>query len=165
MKYYLAYGSNLSVAQMLRRCPDAVYVGTAVLKGYRLLFRGSQTGSYLTIEKRKGRKVPVLVWRVSEQDESALDIYEGFPRFYRKETMSVELMNLADGAPIGMVDAFVYIMDENRPLGRPTNGYYEVCLEGYSRFGFDPAILMRARRESSPKEKIDFHDGNWVQIR
>lgn len=30
-KYYLAYGSNLSVAQMAQRCPDAVYVGTAVL--------------------------------------------------------------------------------------------------------------------------------------
>ena len=41
-KYYLAYGSNLSVAQMAQRCPDAVYVGTAVLTDYRLLFKGSQ---------------------------------------------------------------------------------------------------------------------------
>lgn len=36
-KYYLAYGSNLSMAQMAQRCPDAVYVGTAELKDYRLL--------------------------------------------------------------------------------------------------------------------------------
>ena len=67
--YYLSYGSNTSVRQMLERCPDAIYVGTAELKGWRLLFKGSQSGSYLTIEKKKGRKVPVLVWKVSKRDE------------------------------------------------------------------------------------------------
>ena len=35
--YYLAYGSNLNVEQMKKRCPDAVVVGTAVLDGYRLM--------------------------------------------------------------------------------------------------------------------------------
>ena len=49
MKYYLAYGSNLSVRQMLHRCPDAVYVGTAEIPDYQLLFKGSKTGNYLTI--------------------------------------------------------------------------------------------------------------------
>ena len=58
MKFYLAYGSNLSVRQMLQRCPGAVYVGTAKLKGWRLLFRKSQSGNYLTIEQRKRRTVP-----------------------------------------------------------------------------------------------------------
>ena len=91
MKYYLAYGSNLSVEQMLQRCPQAIYVGTSEIKGYRLLFRGSLTGSYLTIEPEKNRKVPVLIWRVSDQDEEALDLYEGFPCFYRKEEMRVEV--------------------------------------------------------------------------
>lgn len=51
-KYYLAYGSNLSVAQMAQRCPDAVYVGTAVLTDYQLLFKGSQSGNYLTVEPK-----------------------------------------------------------------------------------------------------------------
>ena len=32
MKYYLAYGSNLSVGQMLDRCPDAIYVGTSEIR-------------------------------------------------------------------------------------------------------------------------------------
>ncbi len=153
MRFYLAYGSNLSVEQMLRRCPDAVYVGTAAIPGFRLLFRGSQTGSYLTIEPKKGRSVPVLVWKVSEADESALDVYEGFPRFYRKEEMDVEMHSLADGAAIGAVTAFVYVMDETRPLGRPSSLYYRICEEGYERFGFDPAILRRAYRESAGLKK------------
>ena len=88
-KYYLAYGSNLSVAQMAQRCPDAVYVGTAELKDYQLLFKGSQTGSYLTVEPKKGSSVPVLVWRISELDERSLDRYEGYPAFYYKKMLKV----------------------------------------------------------------------------
>ena len=148
MKYYLAYGSNLSVEQMIHRCPHATYVGTGEIKGYRLLFRGSKTGSYLTIEKKRGRKVPVVVWRVSEKDEEALDRYEGYPRFYTKEEMQVTVKNLIDGATIGTVTAFVYRMDESRPLGRPSLFYLNICEEGYRRFGFDLRILDRAVQES-----------------
>ena len=53
------------MAQMAQRCPDAVYVGTAELKDYQLLFKGSQSGSYLTVEPKKGSMVPFLVWRIS----------------------------------------------------------------------------------------------------
>ena len=151
--FYLAYGSNLSVRQMLERCPDAIYVGTAELKGWQLLFKGSQSGSYLTIEKKKGRKVPVLVWKVSKRDEKKLDAYEGAPRFYQKEEMEVELHNLADGAPIGTVKAFIYIMDENRKIGQPDDWYYYTCEEGYLRFGFDTAILKIAYEESTGKKR------------
>ena len=52
-KYYLAYGSNLNVHQMKYRCPTARIVGTAVIRDYELLYKGSKTGSYLTIEKKK----------------------------------------------------------------------------------------------------------------
>ena len=57
-KYYIAYGSNLNVQQMKFRCPGAKVVGISVIKGYELLYKGSNTGSYLTIEKRKGGIVP-----------------------------------------------------------------------------------------------------------
>lgn len=160
MKYYLAYGSNLSVAQMLRRCPDAVYVGTAVLKGMQLLFKGS--GSYLTIESKRGRKVPVLVWKVSDADEKALDVYEGFPRFYRKEKVVVEVQSLTDGAVMDEVEAFVYIMDEGRPLGRPSENYYAVCAEGYRRFGFNQRILQKAYRESTGEKHRSLGSMAWM---
>ena len=50
-RYYIAYGSNLNVPQMQMRCPHATILGTAALKGWELLFKGSKTGSYLTIEE------------------------------------------------------------------------------------------------------------------
>lgn len=68
-RYYIAYGSNLNVRQMRMRCPTARRIGTSELKGYELLFKGSKTGSYLTVEKRPGSSVPVGVWEVSSSDE------------------------------------------------------------------------------------------------
>ena len=150
-KYYLAYGSNLSMAQMAGRCPDAVYVGTAEIADYQLLFKGSQTGSYLTVEPKTGKKVPVLVWRISDRDERNLDRYEGCPEFYYKREITVEMKSLTDGIPLGKIDALIYIMHEERSLGCPTLRYYEVCLEGYIRFGFPRGILEQALKDSVGK--------------
>lgn len=83
-RYYIAYGSNLNIRQMRMRCPSARIIGTAVIQDHELLFKGSQTGSYLTIEPKVGVSVPVAVWSVEAEDEAALDRYEGFPAFYYK---------------------------------------------------------------------------------
>lgn len=155
-KYYLAYGSNLSMRQMAFRCPDAVYVGTAEIADYQLLFKGSLTGSYLTIEKKKGSTVPVLVWQISARDEKYLDRYEGCPTFYYKKKMKVSMNSLIDGHELGEVEAIVYIMHEERQLGCPSSYYYEVCSEGYRRFGFDKRILKKALIDSAGKRKANF---------
>ena len=75
-KYYIAYGSNLSVEQMAQRCPDARIVGQAVLEDWELAFHGCAT-----ILPNKGKNTPVLVWEISAGDEKNLDIYEGFPHY------------------------------------------------------------------------------------
>lgn len=136
------------MAQMAERCPDAVYVGTAEIPDYRLLFKGSQTGSYLTVEPKRGRIVPVLVWEISKTDELRLDRYEGCPKFYYKKEMRVSVHSILDGSRLGDVDALIYIMHEERPFGCPTYHYYDVCLEGYRRFGFDCRILEKALTDS-----------------
>ena len=84
-KYYIAYGSNLNIQQMETRCSDAQIVGTAELTGWRLMFKGSKSGNYLTIERAEGHIVPVAVWAISEDDERNLDMYEGYPIFYYKK--------------------------------------------------------------------------------
>ena len=90
-KFYLAYGSNLNVEQMQFRCPDARIVGIAEIPNYQLLFKGSKTGSYLTIEPKQGCTVPAAVWSVSERDELALDRYEGCPHFTTKRNWNFPL--------------------------------------------------------------------------
>ena len=48
-KLYVAYGSNLNLEQMARRCPKAKVVGIGNLKDYQLTFR-----RVATIEPEKG---------------------------------------------------------------------------------------------------------------
>ena len=90
-KLYIAYGSNMDIRQMSFRCPTAKLIGTSEVEGYRLLFKGSQTGAYATIEKADGYKVPVIVWEIGETDERNLDRYEGFPTFYYKKDLTVSV--------------------------------------------------------------------------
>ena len=142
-RYYLAYGSNLNIAQMQFRCPDAVVAGTAVIPDYELLFKGSLTGAYLTIEPKQGAQVPVGVWEVSLVDEFRLDRYEGFPNFYYKKEIRIPVADIRTGKT-KLHDAFVYIMHEDRKLGTPTSFYMRTCLEGYKDFNFDPDFLLAA---------------------
>lgn len=147
-QYYLAYGSNLSMAQMAQRCPDAYYVGTAWLENYQLLFRGNQRGYYLTAEPKAGSRVPLLVWKISSQDEKYLDEYEDYPELYEKKRISVSLRSLLDGSSSGEIEGLIYTMYPSFSLGCPTASYYATCEEGYKRFGFDLGILSKALADS-----------------
>lgn len=142
-RYYIAYGSNLNVPQMRMRCPHASILGTATLKGWKLLFKGSKTGSYLTIEQSENGSVPVVIWDVTEKDEKALDRYEGFPTFYYKKEIKVRYKGIRTGHR-RTVTAFAYIMHEERPIGIPNGFYMRTCLEGYDTFGFDRNVLLDA---------------------
>lgn len=142
-RYYLAYGSNLNMEQMRFRCPGAVPLGTAEIKDYRLLFKGSRSGSYLTIEKADGYTVPVGVWVVTAADEARLDRYEGYPAFYYKTEVDITYTGLVS-KKARKVKAFVYIMHEDRLFGIPSFRYVDTCRQGYADFGFDEDILADA---------------------
>lgn len=146
-KLYIAYGSNLNIPRMKWRCPGAEIVGTSAIEGYRLLYKGSKSGSYLTIEPCDGGSVPVAVWAVSEANERALDRYEGYPDFYYKKEMTLPVRDTASGK-VRRCRVFVYIMHEDRPLGLPSMGYVETCMAGYKAFGFDTELLEEALRVS-----------------
>ena len=146
-RYYIAYGSNLSIEQMKVRTPDAVIAGTGTLKNWRLLFR-----QFATIKKCKGYSVPVLVWKISAQDEKRLDRYEGYPCFYVKKVLTLAVTSL-DGRDVGELTAMVYIMTKKASEARgvnplPSNYYYGVLDAGYKTFGFDGKILNEAMREA-----------------
>ena len=146
-RYYIAYGSNLNIPQMRVRCPGARIIGTSVIPDYELLFKGSKTGSYLTIEPRAGASVPVAAWEVSEEDELALDHYEGYPTFYYKAEMVLPIKGIRTGK-VRHRRVFVYIMHEERSLGLPSARYVQVCREGYDAFGFGQRYLTDAIQRS-----------------
>ncbi len=139
-KYYLAYGSNLNVDQMLRRCPGAIKIGTATLNGYRITFRGNSRSGVANIEPRKGSSVPVGIWSITESDERELDRYEGYPHLYYKETFMIKLPDLRT------VSAIAYIMTPGRLWAQPSPYYLSIIKQGYKDFGFQPRNLLYASR-------------------
>ncbi len=140
-RLYIAYGSNLNLVQMKQRCPTAEVVKAAYLRNQRLMFRGKGT-AVATIEKFPGGKVPVLIWRLQPRDEHNLDIYEGYPHLYRKESRKVTVNGRR-------VRAMVYIMNEAlHPYGTPSGSYFNTIRQGYEDSGFDAGILRQAVLDS-----------------
>lgn len=138
---YIAYGSNLNLPQMAFRCPTAKVVGASEIKGYELLFRGGRKGAVATVESLEGSSVPVLLWKIKPGDEQALDRYEGYPHFYRKEMMEVELSGKT-------VPGMVYVMNGGHELGAPSDFYLNTIMEGYKTAGFDTDFLDQAVEKS-----------------
>lgn len=161
---YIAYGSNLNLPQMAFRCPTAEVAGAFELKNYELLFRGGRRGAVATMEPKEGSSVPVILWKIRQMDEAALDRYEGYPNFYNKQMMDVEL----DGRT---VSAMVYIMTPGYEFGVPSNYYAGVIREGYESAGFDSQILddaidhawelTQAQEQNQPSQQSLIGLGDW----
>lgn len=139
-RYYIAYGSNLNLEQMKRRCPTAEVVGASELKEYKLVFKGALTNAYATIEECTDGAVPVLIWSLKPQDEKALDRYEGYPRFYFKEMHTIVVNNEP-------VEAMVYIMNKECKEGIPSGNYYNTIMKGYKDNGLSTEYLEQALKE------------------
>jgi len=141
--YYIAYGSNLNMEQMDFRCPTAVPVGSGSIRGYQLNFRGSKTGSYLTIDPCEGGEVPVGIWKIENEDLDSLDQYEGYPRFYDRKVIEVDCTGFKTKRK-RKVKAYVYIMTGNRPIGVPSTRYLNTCFVGCCEFGLDTFPITEA---------------------
>lgn len=144
-KCYIAYGSNLDVDQMLRRCPDAIMIGSSTIDGYQLVFRGNSRSGVANIEPREGASVPVGIWSISRSDEESLDRYEGYPWLYTKQMFTLQVRGK-------MVKGMAYVMTLGHEIAAPMQQYLNTILEGYKDFGFDPAPLLEAAAKSRKGE-------------
>lgn len=136
-KLYIAYGSNLNLAQMSARCPSARIYAKGILNNWELVYRGAMTNAHATIVRKQGSIVPVLVWKIQSSDEYRLDIYEGYPHYYFKKNLMVNI----DGRK---KKAMVYIMDERRLPGRPSATYVETIRQGYVDNDMDISIFEKS---------------------
>ncbi len=126
-RLYFAYGSNMSEAQMVLRCPDSSAVGIARLSDYRFLINERGVAS---IAECDGRVVCGLVWEISESDERNLDHYEGVAKgLYCKSVVSVAVQ---EGHT---VDVLVYVATSSKE-GKPRTGYMEKIIRAAAGLGF-----------------------------
>ncbi|QPG96310.1 hypothetical protein C2857_003821 [Epichloe festucae Fl1] len=91
-KYYFAYGSNLYMRQMQRRCPNSRYVGFGRLPNFR--WQINQRG-FANVVAAEGHWVDGLVYEIDDGDEGKLDVSEGVSKgAYEKKHMPM-LVKLA----------------------------------------------------------------------
>lgn len=133
-KLYIAYGSNLNLKQMKRRCPNSEIYAVGKLNNWELVYKGSKTGAHATIVRKKGYSVPVLVWYITDEDEKHLDVYEGYPVYYIKRNVMVNING-------SKKKAMVYIMNDNAKPGIPSDSYVRTIARGYMDNNFDLKTL------------------------
>lgn len=140
---YAAYGSNLNLGQMKRRCPTAELIGTTIIPNSTLLFKNSCRNRHLNlgvldIIQCKGSETPVALFRITQEDENSLDIYEGFPNMYVKKTKFVEL----DGVKHKIM---FYAMNKETQFfpSLPSVQYYNTVVQGYADNKFDVSNICK----------------------
>lgn len=138
-----AYGSNLSIAQMVRRCASSQFVARAELRGYELAFAGYSTrwaGPVATYTEARRRRVRGIVYSLSPADLARLDRIEGVPRVYERLRVPVHV----DDERVLLVHAY-RLSGFDRP-SVPSSEYLGVIADAYRDWGFDRRHLMRAAR-------------------
>ena len=125
---YFAYGSNLNLFQMKRRCKDSVFLKKYELKGYKLNFRSKYRAA--DIEKSKNSIVPGALFEISKSDEKKLDVYEDYPILYKKLYFTYYNKTV-----------MTYIMVNKTEFRYPTERYLNVVKRGYKDCKLDTKYL------------------------
>jgi len=128
---YFAYGSNLNLSQMKRRCKDSVFLKKINLENFRLTFRSRYRAA--DIEPKKNSLVPGGLFEISKSDEKKLDLYEDYPILYKKYYF------ILDGRKV-----MTYTMVKKTPFRFPTERYLNVVKRGYLDCKLDKKFLNRA---------------------
>ncbi len=132
---YFAYGSNLCVRQMARRCPGAVDPRPATLADHDWLINERGVA---TVEPFDGSQVHGVVWQLTDHDLATLDSAEGVPVRYRRDRLTVH----TDDGPY---QAWVYIDHRVEP-GPPRPGYLERIVDGALHHGLPQRWIDFLRR-------------------
>ena len=140
MTTYFAYGSNMSVSQMARRCPSAACLGNASLAGYDFLINQRGFGSIVPDARST---VHGLLWTLSDPDIASLDVYEGIAvGHYRKERLAVSFNGET-------VVAMVYVATDANP-GIPEPAYIELIVAAAAARGFSTDYVRRLAKWLPP---------------
>ena len=160
---YVAYGSNINKDQMNFRVPSAKPCGTGIVYNWELSFHGKVDGNgYATLVQSPGKHVPVVLWELSSKDEAIMDKYEGYPKAYYKKKIPVHINGEKK-------TGVVYIMNEDRPVARPSRKYVNTVRLGYESFGLDTSYLQEALERNSREyylaDLLEVRDYNPVKVK
>ncbi|OGL47495.1 MAG: hypothetical protein A2161_11915 [Candidatus Schekmanbacteria bacterium RBG_13_48_7] len=125
--YYFAYGSNLDEKQMVFRCPEARFVGIALLENHRFIINDRGVATVIT---DAASVVHGTVWELNETDLKSMDAFEGVQeRLYDRKTVSVILAKTVLG------NVLIYAATDSKP-GLPRKNYMEKIIKAAIGYNF-----------------------------
>jgi len=139
MKFYFAYGSNMNLEQMKRRCPDSKLLGVAILKGYKFVYDGyshTRKGAVANIVESSDEIVNGALYKISDSDEENLDGYEGYPTYYQKKM--VKVVDLQGNE----YEAMVYYREPKDP-GLPSEEYESILVNSAYKLGLPEEYIKK----------------------
>lgn len=132
MNLYAAYGSNLNKSQMQKRCPKSEPITSIVLEKFRLTFKG-----VADMEKYRGYKIFLGIYKISQKCEKALDGYEEFPKIYKKYYFNYFIKGKKQ-------KIMYYAMNKSFDYSVPSKKYFNVIRQGFTDWGFHINTLNEA---------------------
>ena len=152
-KLYMAYGKGMNLKEMKRQCPDAELVGVGEIDGYELRFKGIAQYATTTLCPKQGESVPVVVWKLREDDVKKLNKHEGGND---KKVFPVQLDNGYTVNAIGFYSNYDY------SIAMPSKKYFQEVYQGYVDNGFDVQILSDALINSTQEFYTKTKQG-WLE--
>ncbi len=137
--HYLAYGSNISIDLIKEHCKSVTYVGVGKLKNYKLNFKTTDNvRSFATIDKEKGKEVPIILYKISKKGLLNLDHYEEVDHglYYKKRV--IIFLNKRIYLPV------IYIMNKTSKEMLPDSTYLAKIYKGYKEYNLDTNYIDEA---------------------
>jgi gamma-glutamylcyclotransferase (GGCT)/AIG2-like uncharacterized protein YtfP len=133
MPLCFAYGSNLDVDQMRRRCPESRVVIPGRLRDYSLGFTSYSpkwAGGVSDVIIHPEMEVWGVIYNLSQRDLELLDAYEGYPDVYTRFQVTIHSLEEL------FHDVWVYAVVKKQDNILPSKRYLDIIKNGADRFGF-----------------------------
>jgi len=146
MVWYFAYGSNLSMSQMLTRVGEWRKSKKAVLKGWKLVFNAQSSywdGKTANIVQTHNPKDKVYgaIYQIMKQKLSVLTKYE---HKGQKDPIDIEVESEGSKTP-----AKAYVFDGGESA-EPPKPYLETIVSGLKQHCYEKDIINHVRRIANP---------------
>ena len=150
MLLYGAYGSNLNLKQMKKRCPNSYPLCFLYLKGWELVFKG-----VADLERKSNGLCLLGIYEITKICEDSLDVYEEYPHVYKK----VKIKKKIEGK---VRDIMFYTMSERYKYAVPTIKYFKVIKEGYYNWQGSMKLLKDSCKHSITNHtELGYKSENW----
>ncbi|KAK5167108.1 uncharacterized protein LTR77_007838 [Saxophila tyrrhenica] len=182
---YFGYGSNLWQHQMRQRCPTSKYLGIARLEGWRWIINSRGYANVVeinststTIHEGEGQEKDTkdspsgevwgLVYTLETEDERRLDVNEGVPIAYTKETHNATLWPSHPGVGANITEKgeakamLVYVDRNNTTPHKPKKEYVyrmNMGLKDALKEGVPESYVRGVVRRFIPEEDGDVEGG------